>query len=141
MSLANIPENTASTKSAVDTSRKERTILVVEDEENIRNLLVSVLGSAGYALLQAANGSDALELCTHCSRRVDLLITDCTMPLMSGLELVERVRPSRPEMRVILLSGKNPDTLRKIRGVTVLPKPFTIKGLLTKISDVLSVAV
>lgn len=140
MSLTNVPEDTASPKPASATSCKGRTILVVEDEENIRNLIVSVLGSAGYSLLQAANGSDALELCTHCPRRVDLLITDCAMPLMSGLELVRRVNISRPEMRVILLSGKNPDTLRKIRGVAVLPKPFTIKGLLAKITDVLSIA-
>ncbi len=119
----------------------QRTILVVEDEDNIRTLIVSVLGREGYCLLQAANGADAYELCVLSPRKVDLMITDLTMPLMSGVELVRKVFTIKPDMRVIMLSGRSSETLRKIRGVSIFTKPFTIKSLLAKITEVLGQAI
>lgn len=140
MSLTSAPEGTGLPQPPLGMPFNRQTILVVEDEENIRNLIVSVLGSAGYALLQAANGADALELCVHSPRKLDLMITDCAMPLMSGVELIGKAFVVKPEMRVIMLSGKDPETFREIRGVSVLPKPFTIKGLLARIKEVLGQA-
>jgi len=119
-------------------SASKGTILVVDDEASIRSLIVSVLRREGFSLLQAANGADALELCVLTPRKVDLMITDLTMPLMNGIELARKVLTVKPEMRVILLSGRSSETLRKVRGVNVFPKPFTIKGLLTKITEVLN---
>lgn len=129
-----IPKDQGSDPSPPET----RTILVVEDQESIRTLIVSVLQRAGYSTLQAANGADALDLCALCPRRLDLVITDYSMPRMGGVEFVNGMFTIKPEAQVILLSGKSPDILCKVRGVVVCQKPFTIKGLLAKVAEVLS---
>lgn len=139
MSPGNTPEDTDSHQPpTIGKPSRGRTILVVEDETNIRSLIVSVLERAGYSVVQAANGADALELCVHSPRKVDLLITDWAMPVMNGVELLREVSTVKPAMRLILLSAKNPGSLPELRGVSVLGKPFTIKGLLAKIVEVLN---
>ncbi len=78
---------------------------MVEDEDSVRKLLGLTLKRAGYRVLLASNGYDALDLCRHHEGWVDLLITDVVMPRMSGQELVRRLAPMYPAMKVLYLSG------------------------------------
>jgi CheY-like chemotaxis protein len=80
------------------------TILVVDDDAEVREILAETLAEFGYRVLQAASGEEALPLLER-SRNIHLLITDVRMPGMSGLELTERARTRDPSLKVILISG------------------------------------
>jgi PAS domain S-box-containing protein len=115
-------------------STASSTVLVVEDEELVRNLVRQVLEQAGYDIVEASNGADALELAG--SRRVDLLLTDMTMPGLTGREVAERLRASQPELKVIYMSGYA-DGEALEHGAEVLEKPFTFDVLTEKVGRVL----
>ena len=108
-------------------------VLVVEDEEVVRRLLRQVLEQAGYDVLEAADGAEALSLAATC--RVDLLLTDMTMPGLNGREVAERLRAERPDLKVIYMSGYADGALEQ--GVEVLEKPFTFDVLTAKVGGVL----
>ncbi len=108
-------------------------VLVVEDEEVVRRLVRQVLEQAGYDVADAADGAEALELAA--SRRIDLLLTDMTMPGLSGREVAEQLRAAQPELKVIYMSGYADGALEQ--GVEVLEKPFTFDVLTEKIVRVL----
>jgi CheY-like chemotaxis protein len=112
-----------------DTVRGYETVLVVEDEEPLRRLTRRILESRGYSVLDAANGQEAIRTLASAQTRVDLLLTDVVMPGMSGRELVERLLPVYPWLRVLFMSGYTEDTILQHRvselGLTVLEKPFT----------------
>ena len=116
------------------------TILLVEDEAALRRLIYDTLAAAGYRVLQATGGEEALAVAAGL-RRIDLLLTDVVMPGMSGPDLVARLRAARPECPVLYMSGYNPDlidrkTLERTAGF--LAKPFTPRLLLTRISEMLA---
>ena len=115
------------------TSTVPSSVLVVEDEEVVRRLLRQVLEQAGYDVLEAADGAEALSLATMC--RVDLLLTDMTMPGLNGREVAERLRAGRPDLKVIYMSGYADAALEQ--GVEVLEKPFTFDVLTAKVGRVL----
>lgn len=118
------------------------TVLVVEDEDAVRSLICRVLRKQGFAVLEAANGAAALwQLDSH-AERVDLIITDMVMPGMSGTELAERVRRTRPEVPFLFISGYTEDELVR-RGVAdgrliLLDKPFSPSALTRRVREMLA---
>jgi two-component system, cell cycle sensor histidine kinase and response regulator CckA len=122
--------------------KKERLILLVEDEEVLRNLVEKKLIRNGHKVLNASNGNEALGIYEKTCEKIDLIITDVVMPVMSGTELIERVRLIQPDAQVIFMSGYTDDTLRKY-GVSghedfFIEKPFAAQTLLAKIDKILA---
>lgn len=118
------------------------TVLVVEDEDAVRSLICRVLRKQGFAVLEAANGAAALWQLESHAERVDLIITDMVMPGMSGTELAERVRRTRPEVPFLFISGYTEDELVR-RGVAdgrliLLDKPFSPSALTRRVREVLA---
>jgi CheY-like chemotaxis protein len=117
------------------------TVLVVEDDEALRKLIADLLGSAGYTVLQAANGDAALQLIAKYDQQIDLVLTDMLMPAMSGIELSGRLRNVRPDLKVLLMSGYAGDLIARYRltdgEIMLIEKPFTRHVLLSKIRAVL----
>jgi PAS domain S-box-containing protein len=125
------PKNSASTE----------TILLVEDEEMVRNLARVVLKMHGYKVLEAANGGEALLICQRHEGPIHLLLTDVVMPLMSGKELAEKLFRMRPDMPVLYMSGY-PDQSIMHHGIldgdiALIGKPFTPDALVLKVAEVL----
>lgn len=119
-----------------------RTILIVEDDPSVRLLMTRVFDRAGYAVLQASHGEEALEVARAHGATIDALVTDVIMPGMGGDELSRRLRVDRPNIRVLHVSGYTAGALRP-RDVTnareaFLPKPFTPQALLAKMREVLN---
>jgi PAS domain S-box-containing protein len=110
------------------------TVLLVEDEQLVRHLTHEILRRHGYRVLEAADGVEALAVIRDHPDRIDLLLTDVVMPRMSGHELVELVRPIRPDMRILYVSGYSEEAIARqgqlTEGIELLAKPFT-PGLLT----------
>ncbi len=118
------------------------TLLVVEDEDEVRRYLRTVLEDTGYRVLQAADGPDALALAERFAGPIDLLVSDLVLPLMNGWELAEKLKMTRPGIKVLFLSGYAEDTMGN-RGIdagnlTYLPKPFGPEKLRAKVREVLT---
>ena len=117
------------------------TILVVEDEEAVRKLAKRILQTAGYTILTAADGVEALLLCESHQDTIHLVLTDIVMPRMGGSELAERLAKVRPETRILYMSGYSPDGLGLHgildAGVQVVGKPFKAPELIRKVRNVL----
>jgi CheY-like chemotaxis protein len=117
------------------------TVLVVEDEDEVRRLVSGVLEHHGYTVLPAALPQEAIALCSSHEGAIDLLLTDAVMPQMSGWALAERAGRMRPNLRVLLMSGYAEGALegRGLAGVggPFLRKPFTPAVLTRKIREVL----
>lgn len=119
----------------------KETILVVDDEESLRTVVVDLLGHLGYCTLSAANGREALEVAEGYQGRIDLLLTDVVMHPLPGPALAEKLMRARPEMKVIYISGYAnpslaPDGILK-PGTVLVHKPFTMKILSAKLREVL----
>jgi two-component system cell cycle sensor histidine kinase/response regulator CckA len=117
------------------------TILLVEDEESVRELVSKVLQRNGYTILEARHGEEAVELCDKHVGDIHLLVTDVVMPRMSGREVAEKLLPTRPKMKVLYLSGYTDDEVVRhgvLESMTAfLQKPFTPDALARKVRDVL----
>ncbi|HWD19431.1 MAG TPA: GAF domain-containing protein [Verrucomicrobiae bacterium] len=107
------------------------TILVVEDELDLRDLVHALLESFGYRVLEAEHGKDALEVWRRAGGKIDLLLTDVTMPEgISGIELAERFRQEKPDLKVIFSSGYSVELFERQKiaglkeGLNFLPKPY-----------------
>lgn len=113
----------------------------VEDEEALRRLAARVLIRAGYTVLSAASGDEALEVAAAHDGHIDLLLTDIVMPGISGRELAEQIIPVRPGLRLLYASGFTEDTIIRhgvsIQETAFLQKPFTPSTLLEKVIKVL----
>jgi two-component system cell cycle sensor histidine kinase/response regulator CckA len=118
----------------------DRTILVVEDEEAVGSLIRRVLEDSGYTVLLAKSGADAIALSEKSSERIDLLVADLNLPDMSGRELAQQLRTSRPEMKLLYTSGQSEGIVTGYgivpEGMLFLPKPFTPAGLASKVQEV-----
>ncbi|TLY36667.1 MAG: response regulator [Nitrospirae bacterium] len=130
----------------VEHDRTFQTVLVVDDEEVVRIIMVQVLQDNGYTVLEASDGLEALRIAKEHTGRIDLLLTDVKMPGMNGLELAARLLSNRPEMTVLYVSG-HADSTRQIQlqegqfiiepGANFLHKPFSPDGLLQKVRHVM----
>ena len=103
------------------------TILLVEDEDSVRNLARRVLAAAGYTVLVARSGGEAFLLCERHDGPIHLMLTDVIMPQMSGRDLADRLAKLRPEMGVLYMSGRPDGGAPAVSPL--LPKPFTITDL------------
>ena len=139
--VGEILSETADQKPEHGTVTATETILVVEDETSVRNLTVKILRQLGYHVEQAENAAKAIELAKSYVGDIDLLLTDVVMPGMSGKQLADALRPLRPRMRVLFLSGYTESTVLTNgvlnQGVEFLAKPFTRDALAGKVRDVL----
>lgn len=117
------------------------TILLVEDDEAVRELIVVTLRNAGYTVMDADSPGAALELAANQSDKIDLLLSDIVMPSISGSRLMTLLRLSRPYLKVILMSGYAAETLARHapvpHDVLFIEKPFTRNSLLTVIQKAL----
>jgi len=122
-------------------SRGQETILLVEDEEQVRNLSKEILEGYGYSVLAAPDGRAGLSLGTEFEGRIDLVLTDVIMPQMGGKELVDKLKSVRPESKVLYMSGFTDDAIIHHGvlddGVFFLQKPFSTECLATKVREVL----
>jgi CheY-like chemotaxis protein len=116
-------------------------ILVVEDEHLVLNLVTHILKDAGYSVLTALSGDEALQITRQQAGQIDLLLTDIIMPGMSGGELVGQIMSLQPEMRVLYMSGYTKYTVVKhgtLESVdSFIWKPFSPESLLQKVREVL----
>lgn len=116
-------------------------VLLVEDTDAIRHLIVDFLGSCGYSVLYAADGEEALGVAAGHGGPIQLLITDMVMPGMDGYALMERLAPDHPDMRVLFMSGYTEHaSLREDvvnNDAVFLQKPFTMNMLATKVNEAL----
>jgi len=134
---ANQADAATATPMVPESLRGTETILLVEDDRHVNALLSRALGRAGYHILAAMHGNEALEAIRSFHGRVDLLLTDVVMPGMNGRELSERVASARPETRVLFMSGYSDDAVLRhgLKTATAhfIQKPFSIDALAAKI--------
>jgi signal transduction histidine kinase/CheY-like chemotaxis protein len=120
------------------------TVLLVEDQDDVRQVAREILKRYGYRVLEAREPSEALSLCERHEHPIHLLLTDVVMPLMSGRELAERVAPLRPDMRVLFMSGYTEDAMvdqgQLAAGFAFLQKPLVPEGLARRVREVLAYA-
>jgi two-component system, cell cycle sensor histidine kinase and response regulator CckA len=122
--------------------RGSETVLVAEDDAAVRGLVVSVMRGAGYTVLEASNGQQALDTCERYEGEIHLVVTDLVMPALDGRRLAERVASARPGVKVLFISGYAEETLDgfDIEGETVafLSKPFAPVVLARRVYELLS---
>jgi signal transduction histidine kinase len=122
-------------------ARGSETILVAEDSESVRKLMKEILRSCGYQVLEADEGSRALDVCDRHEGPIHLLVTDTVMPGMSGPELAQHVRRKKPGIRILLTSGYTERGMSNHglpeQGHPFLEKPFTVESLTHKVREVL----
>ena len=117
------------------------TILIVEDDDKVRNLVCEILEPQGYSILEAENGIEALRVSEEHGDQIHLMIADVIMPKMGGRELAERLRPLRPDMKVIYMSGYTDNAILHhgvlSPGIEFLQKPISSEALKRKVREVL----
>jgi two-component system cell cycle sensor histidine kinase/response regulator CckA len=117
------------------------TVLLVEDEESVRELVRVTLASRGYKVLEAENGECGLQIAEDFKEQIDILITDVVMPGIGGRELAKKLLSLRPDISVLYLSGYTEDAVVTQGAVgpaiAFLQKPFTLQNLAKKVRDVL----
>ena len=122
--------------------RGTETVLLVEDEDMVRELLHSILEAEGYVVLPAAGGHEALRICQHHEGPIHLLVTDVVMPGMSGRQLGERLADKCSECKVLYMSGYTDDAIVHHdvldSGAAFIQKPFSREAVLRKVREVLN---
>ena len=135
------PADSRAVRTALDFNASGETILLVEDNPAVRRMAEEVLGSAGYMVLVAPSGADALRTAAVHDGRVDLLLTDVVMPGMKGPELAREFVVRYPRTRILYMSGYTEDAIGnhgfRRRTMRVLQKPFTHETLLQAVREAL----
>jgi two-component system cell cycle sensor histidine kinase/response regulator CckA len=117
------------------------TLLIVEGDTQLRRLLCKVVTDASHRILEASNAQQALQLVAAYANPIDLLLTDVMIPGMHGPELMDRLRHSRPDVKVLFISGHDRGLIGDLvrdPAVAFLPKPFTPKALLNGINKLMA---
>ena len=127
---------------SLDSQRGSETILLVEDEEAVRDLIQTVLNDQGYNVIPSRNTQHALQIAETFAHEIHLLLTDVVMPGMSGRELAARITARRRGIRVLFMSGYTDNVITSggvlEKGITFLQKPFSPGQLTQKVRDVLT---
>jgi two-component system cell cycle sensor histidine kinase/response regulator CckA len=136
-----VQEQDVSNHSPTLDARGTETILVVEDEDQVRTVAVGILRRAGYRVLEASNPGEAIALCEQHPAEIHMLLTDVVMPKMSGRQLAARVALLRPAAKILFMSGYTDDAVLHHgvldSGVTFLQKPLTPQTLTRKVREAL----
>jgi PAS domain S-box-containing protein len=141
--LPQVPEEIEPPRPAANDTKQgqgNETILLVEDEDSLRRLTRACLEQAGYRVVEAKDGKDALNASKAHLGRIHLLLTDIVMPGMGGRVLAEELSARRPDVRVVYMSGYTGQTIGQVNlgpGSDFLPKPFTRDALVCKVRHVL----
>jgi two-component system, cell cycle sensor histidine kinase and response regulator CckA len=139
--VAALAEKLVAEKQPAAPSPGTETILFVEDEENVRELVGEYLKARGYTVIEAPDGLKALELAEEHKGAIQLLITDVVMPKLSGRELATKIAASRDNLKVLYISGYTDDSIFRHGvlegGMAFLQKPFNLKALAEKVREVL----
>jgi len=142
-SVPDRPEVEVARQAQPETLRGTETVLLVEDEQMVRRAVRDVLQRNGYRVLVASNAGEALLISEQHTGFIHLLLTDVVMPRMSGPDLVERLDPWHPEMKVLYVSGYTDNAIAEHGahgpGVVLLQKPFSVESLLQKVRQVLAI--
>jgi PAS domain S-box-containing protein len=121
--------------------RGQETVLLVEDDEEVRRFAREVLERLGYTVLEATGANDAVGISERHLGVINVLLTDVVMPQMSGRELAEAIAPARPETRILFMSGYTDDAIVRHgvleAGIKFLEKPFSPQALAVKVREVL----
>jgi two-component system, cell cycle sensor histidine kinase and response regulator CckA len=122
--------------------RGSETVLVVEDEEGVRELAAEFLRTSGYSVLEAGDGVEAMEVANRFAGSIQVILTDIVMPRMNGKELVKRMKALRPAAKVIFMSGyseyfKSPRD-ESLSQLPLLQKPFSMNSLVAAVKEVLA---
>ncbi|MBC8204341.1 MAG: PAS domain S-box protein, partial [FCB group bacterium] len=116
-------------------------ILVVEDDDSVRELAVDILEMQGYKVFKAKNGSEAYQMCEKMEKPVDLVITDVVMPVMGGIEFFKILQKLWPEVKVLYMSGYTPDSIVRSEiletGKLFMQKPFIPLVFAQKVRELL----
>jgi PAS domain S-box-containing protein len=139
------PADQASTeRNSIRVSRGTETILLVEDDPQLRELSSSVLSHCGYRVLAAATPEEGIAICDSKQQEIRLLVTDVVMPRMNGRQLAERIQRVCPKIRVLYISGYTDNAIVHYGvldpGLWFLAKPFTLSALVAKVREVLDSA-
>lgn len=126
-----------------ETGRRPTTILVVDDEPSVLALVRTMLWRAGYTVLEASGGSQALALAAKQTDAIQLLLTDVLMPEMNGHELAEQMKAAHPETKILFMTGYRDKVLlestgRAVEEFPLIRKPFTAFNLVAKIEELLN---
>jgi len=137
-------EEAGGEKQTVGLLRGTETILLVEDDPQLRQLTTSVLSHCGYKVLAAATPDEGLAICEANHRDIRLLVTDVVMPRMNGRQLAERIQKMCPKIRILYISGYTDNAIVHYGvldpGLWFLAKPFTLSALIAKVREVLDSA-
>ena len=135
------PPAVKGTSRSMPAQRTGETILVVEDNETVRHLVVAMLKSSGYRVIAPATPREALRICEEFSAPLDLLLTDMVLPETDGAAIAEKAIAARPNLRVLFMSGYTEHPVLRLpgfdRGAPFIQKPFTKATLTAKVRDVL----
>ncbi len=115
------------------------TVLVVDDDEGIRQIVALILQQRGHETLLACNGLEALMVYSSYRRNFDLVLTDVDMPQMDGIELAARIRARDPYKKILLMSGRASEDDRIPKDYTLISKPFLPNQLLAAIDRELNI--
>jgi CheY-like chemotaxis protein len=134
-------EHSGPVKNPAAAAGGSETVLLVEDEESVRQLVRDTLAGKGYKVIEAPNGEAGLKVSEEHSGTIEILITDVVMPGIGGRELAQRVSAARPNIKVLFLSGYTEDAIIHEGvlepGTAFLQKPFTLQMLSRKVREVL----
>lgn len=125
--------------SQVPPPRRSETVLLVEDEQPLRQLINQVLVTMGCTVLEASSGDDAVRIASDKDRNIDIVLTDVIMPRMNGFELARRISELRPDIKVLYMSGYSDEMIARhdvsVGQPSFIQKPFKPEDLRAKIQE------
>jgi PAS domain S-box-containing protein len=134
-------ETTEAVELPAELARGRETILLAEDEEQVRRMAQTILEMYGYRVLEASNGEEATSIFKERGDEIHLVLTDAVMPQMSGPELAQRLMTLRPDIKVLYMSGYTDDAIVRHglieHEIAFLQKPFTAEALIRKVREAL----